>query len=84
MRWPVREDAKGEWCERCAPFLYGGAGIQRLTFATWKEVIAREAERGDGHAGPTGVGNLPRPKERGGDVPFAEMLEMLGEGLTTP
>ncbi len=71
---------KGEWCERCAPYLHGGAGIQRLTFATWKEVIAREAERGDGHAGPTGVGNLPRPKERGGDVPFAEMLEMLGEG----
>ncbi len=51
-----------------------------MTFATWKEVIAREAERGDGHAGPTGVGNLPRPKERGGDVAFAEMLELVGEG----
>jgi len=27
------------------------------------------------HAGPTGCGNLPRPKERGGEVPFAEMVE---------
>jgi hypothetical protein len=30
------------------------------------EVIEREGGRGTGHVGPTGVGNLPRPKERGG------------------
>jgi hypothetical protein len=51
-----------------------------MTFATWKDVIALEATRSDGHAGPTGVGNLPRPKERGGDMAFAEMLELLGQG----
>jgi hypothetical protein len=68
-----------------------------MTFATWKDVIALEATRRDGHApqgcsekpsgpsrfvhaGPTGVGNLPRPKERGGDMAFAEMLELLGQG----
>ena len=44
----------------------GGAGIQRMTPDTWLETIEREAQRGDGHVGPTGVGNLPRPKERGG------------------
>ena len=44
----------------------GGAGIQRTTLAAWKGVIAREAERGDGHAGPTDVG-FSTPKERGGD-----------------
>ena len=55
----------------------GGCGIQRMTFETWQAVIAREApeiSRGKGyvssvspgHLGPTGVGNLPRPKERGG------------------
>ena len=52
-----------------------------MTFRTWQEVIAREAERGDGHAGPTGVGNLPRPKERGGEVSFAEMRGWVGEGV---
>jgi predicted O-linked N-acetylglucosamine transferase (SPINDLY family) len=66
----------GQWCEGCARFLHAGAGIQRMTFATWKDVIAREGA----HAGPTGVGNLPRPKERGGDMAFAEMLELLGQG----
>jgi hypothetical protein len=87
----------GKWCEECARFLHAGAGIQRMTFATWKDVIALEATRRDGHApqgcsekpsgpsrfvhaGPTGVGNLPRPKERGGDMAFAEMLELLGQG----
>jgi hypothetical protein len=44
----------------------GGCGIQRMTTDTWLEVVKAEAEREDGHIGPTGVGNLPRPKERGG------------------
>jgi hypothetical protein len=47
-------------------FERGGAGIQRMTTDTWLEVIEREAAAGTGHIGPTGVGNLPRPKERGG------------------
>jgi hypothetical protein len=55
---------------------YGGCGIQRMTMETWLEVVEREApelERigykssyAPEHIGPTGVGNLPRPKERGG------------------
>ena len=73
-------NAAGKWCEGCARFLHGGHGIQRMTFQTWQEVIAREAAREDGHAGPTGVGNLPRPKERGGEVSFEEMREWVGEG----
>ena len=32
---------------------------------TWLAVIEREKLRKDGHMGPTGVGNLPRPKEQG-------------------
>lgn len=44
----------------------GGHGIQRMTTDTWLDVIDREKLRGDGHIGRTGVGNLPRPKERGG------------------
>ena len=32
----------------------------------WLEVIEREKAAGDGHVGPTGVGNLPRPMSRGG------------------
>ncbi|HTU46008.1 MAG TPA: hypothetical protein VMF91_13145 [Bryobacteraceae bacterium] len=47
-------------------FQTGGAGIQRMTADTWLEVIEREKASGTGHIGPTGVGNLPRPKERGG------------------
>ena len=47
-------------------FNTGGAGIQRMTVDTWLEVIEREQASGTGHIGPTGVGNLPRPKERGG------------------
>ena len=67
----------GQWCEPCARYLNGGAGIQRLTFDTWKQVIAREALVPGQHAGPTGIGNLPRPAERGGEVPYSEMLEYL-------
>ena len=70
---------KGEWCEQCAPFLHGGAGIQRMTYETWLEISEKEELREGGHAGITGVGNLPRPKERGGEVEFAEMLGWLGE-----
>jgi hypothetical protein len=44
---------------------YGGLGIQRMLLDTWLEVIQREALRGDGHLGPSGVGNLARPKEHG-------------------
>lgn len=44
----------------------GGCGIQRMSTGTWLEVIRREAHNRAGHLGPTGVGNLPRPKERGG------------------
>jgi len=44
-----------------------------MTYQTWREVIEREENTPGRHAGPTGVGNLPRPKERGGDVPLAEM-----------
>ena len=70
---------KGEWCEQCAPFLHGGAGIQRMTYETWLEISEKEELREGGHAGITGVGNLPRPKERGGEVEFAEMLGWLEE-----
>jgi hypothetical protein len=44
---------------------YGGLGIQRMTVATWRKVIEREERGADGHLGPTGLGNLPRPKEHG-------------------
>jgi hypothetical protein len=43
----------------------GGMGTQRMTVDTWLDVIDREEANGTGHVGPTGVGNLPRPKERG-------------------
>jgi len=43
----------------------GGCGLQRMTVDTWLDVIEREKLRKDGHIGPTGVGNLPRPKEHG-------------------
>lgn len=44
----------------------GGCGIQRMTIDAWLQVIENEKLSGTGHIGPTGVGNLPRPKERGG------------------
>lgn len=47
-------------------FEAGGAGVQRMNVDTWLGVIEREKAGGTGHIGPTGVGNLPRPKERGG------------------
>jgi hypothetical protein len=43
-------------------------------------VSEKEDKMPGGHAEPTGVGNLPRPKERGGEVSFAEMLGWLGKG----
>jgi hypothetical protein len=43
----------------------GGTGIQRMTVDTWLRVIERERAEGTGHVGPTGVGSLPRPPERG-------------------
>lgn len=55
------------WAAESTPELFetGGAGIQRMTLDTWREVIKREQASGTGHIGPTGVGNLPRPKHRG-------------------
>ena len=54
----------------------GGCGLQRMTTDQWLDVIDREAPEipragyrssyAPEHIGPTGVGNLPRPKERGG------------------
>ncbi len=43
----------------------GGMGTQRMTVETWLEVVEREKARGDGHIGPTGIGNLPRPAQHG-------------------
>jgi hypothetical protein len=43
----------------------GGCGLQRMTVETWLDVTDREKLREDGHVGPTGVGNLPRPQEHG-------------------
>jgi len=43
----------------------GGCGIQRMTVDTWLDTIDREKLREDGHIGPTGAGNLPRPQEHG-------------------
>ncbi|MFL6351120.1 MAG: hypothetical protein ACJ74Z_04610 [Bryobacteraceae bacterium] len=43
----------------------GGTGIQRMTIDTWLHLIERERGQGTGHVGPTGIGNLPRPSERG-------------------
>lgn len=51
---------------RSERFARGGMGTQRMTVDTWLDVIEREEAGGTGHVGPTGVGNLPRPQERGG------------------
>ncbi len=45
---------------------YGGCGIQRLSVERWLEVIQQEDKMAGEHVGPTGEGNRPRPKERGG------------------
>ena len=65
----------GGWCARCQVEERGGCGIQRMTYETWLEVIEREKETPGQHAGPTGMGNLPTPKERGGEWSLAEMRE---------
>ena len=46
-------------------FERGGCGVQRMTVDRWLELIELEEANGTGHVGPTGVGNLPRPRERG-------------------
>ena len=76
---PTRCDTTqaGHWCPLCSVQERGGAGLQRMTFDTWKEVIEQEAQTPGQHAGPTGTGNLPRPKERNGDIPFRELLDSL-------
>ena len=62
--------------------LYGGGGIQRMTFHQWLNVIAIEEETEGGHIGPTGVGNLPRPNERGGcECPVCTMNQSMLEDL---
>lgn len=60
--------AEYHWTAQSTPELFetGGAGIQRMKYDTWLEVIQREEASGTGHIGPTGVGNLPRPESRGG------------------
>ncbi len=45
---------------------YGGGGVQRMTLETWLRISRLEELKGNGHIGPTGKGNLPRPKEHGG------------------
>ncbi len=76
------EEAKaGRWCALCSVKERGGHGVQRMTYETWKEVIEREALQPGGHAGPTGYGNLPRPKERGGEIAFADMDLLTPEDL---
>ena len=45
---------------------YGGGGLQRMTLNTWADLSRWEDSRRNGPVGPTGVGNLPRPKEHGG------------------
>jgi hypothetical protein len=45
---------------------FGGCGIQRMTLDTWLMVVEQEKGFSDGRIGGTGVGNLPRPEERGG------------------
>jgi len=65
-----------QWCPLCQVAARGGHGIQRLTYQTWREVIKHEQHAPGQHAGPTGVGNLPTPKERGGDLSFPELLQL--------
>jgi hypothetical protein len=65
-----------QWCPLCQVSERGGHGIQRLTYPTWREVIEREKQTPGRHAGPTGVGNLPTPKERGGEFSFPELLQL--------
>lgn len=52
----------------------GGSGLQRMSPDTWLRLMEQEAEIprpgfkssiAPRHVGPTGVGNLPRPRERG-------------------
>ncbi|HEX3682487.1 MAG TPA: hypothetical protein VHU83_08075, partial [Bryobacteraceae bacterium] len=62
----VPEEYRWAAGSNAARFERGGMGTQRMTVETWLDVIEREEARGTGHVGPTGVGNLPRPKERGG------------------
>ena len=60
----------------------GGGCIQRMTFPTWLETIEREKFLPDNRVGPTGRGNIPRPKERGGcDCPVCTANEFLLDEL---
>ena len=61
----------------------GGCGIQRMTIDTWLEVIEREEKRADGHIGPTGKGNLPRPAQYGEcDCPACKANQSLAKEWT--
>lgn len=56
----------------------GVFGTQRMTIDTWLEMSNHEMSCGDRHVGPTGRGNLPRPKERGGcDCPVCTANQAL-------
>ncbi len=66
----------GHWCPLCSVHERGGHGIQRMTFHTWLQIIEKESQTPGQHAGPTGVGNLPQPKERGGDLDYTELLAL--------
>lgn len=67
LNFPNGIPAEYHWAAASHPerFERGGHGIQRMTVETWLDVIDREEAGATGHIGPTGVGNLPRPKERG-------------------
>jgi hypothetical protein len=45
---------------------FGGMGIQRMRFETWRRAVRTEQAQGTGHLGPVEGGNLPRPTARGG------------------
>ena len=68
LNFPHGVPEEYRWVAKSHPerFERGGMGTQRMRVETWLDVIEREEASGTGHVGPTGVGNLPRPKERGG------------------
>jgi hypothetical protein len=66
LNFPAGVPPEYHWVTRSPEALeWGGTGIQRMTVDTWLQVTERERAKGTGHVGPTGVGNLPRPAERG-------------------